>query len=1137
MAMKIRVQKAQRQKTSYRRSKDVTVKIPEGSYTDGNENPGSEGTTTEDIVPPTVEVTYDPTTGDFTVDFSEEPINPNTGTPYTPEEIKDLISQDPDNNVDPDKTIVSQDPNDPTKFIVTTEPKDPSKDVTVKIPEGSYTDGNENPGSEGTTTEDIVPPTVEVSYDPTTGDFTVDFSEEPINPNTGTTYTPEEIKDLISQDPNNNVDPDKTIVSQDPSDPTKFIVTTEPKDPSKDVTIQIPEGSYTDGNENPGSEGTTTEDIVPPTVRIELEESNLEDPSITIKFSEVPCDVNGIPLTAEQIKSLLTTQGFDFDNSSNDGGLNSTDGGLTWTAPITYTTGDAKASISDSSYFDATKNPGSSAKDTLIAPEVISVEPTKPLEVTGGNMGGGKFESGNLPGNPDASKFNKHDLKVDLGTGSDNARIIINLNEVDNAFTLMVNGVDLIKSNNGNKAVFQMESGDTTHGSNQILLKYYDSKGDLQEFGTAEPWNANINGLPRIQVVITEEGVRLFGTLHTTSTELVELYISDADMSRLNLPNLKNGENTISVINPNSKGVDEIKGNVSALSGAGFTISDDDSTEVSKAVIKVTGDLNGTIITPVLPEGMKAVWNLDYSELTLIATNGALAQQDFTDAINLLMFGVKSGQSISAGERKVEITVYDEDGLKSDTATGIFDYKSGLGNIYINQFDFTKPTIMSVSAASADEGNDLIHTIELSKATTSVAEYSFKLGATGDTASFADYGTPTFSNGVSYNATTGIITVPTGVTSFTVSYTTTTDTLAESIETVTLEVGGVTGIGTIIDVPNNIPTYEVNSIIGSFTGTLSDYGYENATTDPWKYSSNNTLTGWDQYNSSEKAFGVRQDNAGVFEVTLREPISSDELANGSKIAIKLAWNNGFSSQAGQGESTVFEVIVGGIVYATVTTPSNGDGSAIDIGKSATITYSNGATGNLTEFVAPSYELTNGDPSSNAYEWNNWEIYLPNISGIPTVSLHWDLKTSTLIEDMTSDDLFIKDIGLYPVETSSIAPASLMMSSFSLDPNDDIIFKLLSDDNLGGNKLETHHDFNLAMSKAIDVSALLSSSATSENISEYLTVKYDAMKDQAVISIDRDGKGTHYQTEDLLILTNQSTNVTLEELLKNNQIII
>ena len=46
-----------------------------------------------------------------------------------------------------------------------------------------------------------------------------------------------------------------------------------------------------------------------------------------------------------------------------------------------------------------------------------------------------------------------------------------------------------------------------------------------------------------------------------------------------------------------------------------------------------------------------------------------------------------------------------------------------------------------------------------------------------------------------------------------------------------------------------------------------------------------------------------------------------------------------------------------------------------------------------------------------------------------------------------------------------------------------------------------------------------------------------MKDQAVISIDRDGKGTHYQTEDLLILTNQSTNVTLEELLKNNQIII
>ncbi|OTG94706.1 BapA/Bap/LapF family prefix-like domain-containing protein [Acinetobacter sp. ANC 3832] len=509
-----------------------------------------------------------------------------------------------------------------------------------------------------------------------------------------------------------------SITDQDGASQTVSTTVKEDGSYTVDVPNGLPDGEFTVVGKvtDPAGNSTTATDqgkidSVPPRLTIELEENNLIDPVIMIKFSEVPYDANGIPLTAAQIKSLLTTQGFDFNNPANSGGLISNDDGLTWTAPITYTIGDAKASIADSSYFDAVKNSGSGATDSLIAPEVISVEPTKSLEVTGGNMGGGQFESGIISGGVNASKFNKHDLNVDLGSDSDNARIIINLNEVDNAFTLMVNGVDLIKSNNSNKAVFQMENSDKTHGTNQILLKYYDSKGDLQEFGTAKPWEGNIYGLPRIQVVITEDGVRLFGTLSTTSTELVELYISDVDMSRLNHLNLKDGVNTISVINPDSTGADEIKGNVSALSGAGFTISDDDSGEVSKAVIKVTGDLNGTIITPVLPEGMKAVWKADHSELTLIATNGALDQQDFTDAINLLMFGVKSGQSISAGERKVEITVYDEDGLKSDTVTGVFDYQSGLGNIYINQFDFSKSTLILTLNSDELVTNDIVFNI------------------------------------------------------------------------------------------------------------------------------------------------------------------------------------------------------------------------------------------------------------------------------------------------------------------------------------------------------------------------------------------------------------------------------------------
>ena len=646
-------------------------------------------------LPPTVDVSYDPTTGNFTIDFSEVPYNPKTGKPFTADEIKDLITKDLSNNLNPDNIIVTVDPNDNTKFIVTGSPTDSLKDVTVDIPADSYEGKSGNLGGGDQATADVIPPQVTVAIDPE-GNITITYPDD-VDPD-----TIDKDKITITDKAGNPIEVELT-----PSDDGLTFTGKVPADTEGKVTVDVPAGSYQDTSGNSGlvGNGEGPVDTTPPQVTIKLEESELVNPILTIKFTEIPCDVNGVALTPEQVKALLSTQGFDFDS-----GLTTKDGGLTWTAPITYTAGDAKASIIDGSYFDAVKNSGGGATDSLIAPEVISVEPTESLVVTGGNMGGSKFESGNITSNgSDASKFNKHELNVDLGTGSDNARIIINLDKVDNAFTLMVNGVDLIKSTNGNKAVFQMENTDKTHGTNQILLKYYNDKGALVEFGEAAPWSANVNGLPRIQVVITEDGIRLFGALSTTSTELVELYISDQDMSRLNLPDLKNGVNTITVINPDSSNADAIKGNMSALSGAGFTISDDDSTEVSKAVIKVAGDLNGTIITPVLPEGMKAVWNADHSELTLIAINGALSHQDFTDAINLLMFGVKGSATVTAGERKIEITVYDEDGLKSDTTTGVFDYQSGMGNIYVNQFDFSDAVVTSISDTFVNKDN---HTVD-----------------------------------------------------------------------------------------------------------------------------------------------------------------------------------------------------------------------------------------------------------------------------------------------------------------------------------------------------------------------------------------------------------------------------------------
>ncbi|MFC7418808.1 retention module-containing protein, partial [Iodobacter arcticus] len=96
------------------------------------------------------------------------------------------------------------------------------------------------------------------------------------------------------------------------------------------------------------------------------------------------------------------------------------------------------------------------------------------------------------------------------------------------------------------------------------------------------------------------------------------------------------------------------------------------------------------------------------------------------------------------------------------------------------------------------EGNNLVFNVTLSTATTKVETYAFNLG--GGTASTADYGTATFSNGVTYNATTGLITVPAGVTSFAVTLPTVDDALVEiSPETVPLTIGGVSATGGILD--------------------------------------------------------------------------------------------------------------------------------------------------------------------------------------------------------------------------------------------------------------------------------------------------------------------------------------------------
>ncbi|WP_156471481.1 Calx-beta domain-containing protein, partial [Psychrobacter phenylpyruvicus] len=107
--------------------------------------------------------------------------------------------------------------------------------------------------------------------------------------------------------------------------------------------------------------------------------------------------------------------------------------------------------------------------------------------------------------------------------------------------------------------------------------------------------------------------------------------------------------------------------------------------------------------------------------------------------------------------------------------------------------------IVEVSPAQATEGTDLVHTVTLSSASSSDSVFSFNL-AEGTATENVDYSNVvSFSDGVTLDPVTGDITVPAGVTSFTVTYPTIDDSYADDGETTTLSVGGVTGEGTIND--------------------------------------------------------------------------------------------------------------------------------------------------------------------------------------------------------------------------------------------------------------------------------------------------------------------------------------------------
>ncbi|WP_423999084.1 T9SS type B sorting domain-containing protein [Maribacter sp. IgM3_T14_3] len=151
---------------------------------------------------------------------------------------------------------------------------------------------------------------------------------------------------------------------------------------------------------------------------------------------------------------------------------------------------------------------------------------------------------------------------------------------------------------------------------------------------------------------------------------------------------------------------------------------------------------------------------------------------------------------ISEGIERFTITIPSIDDLiieEDEFYELILDNISATGTILDN--DTT--TITSINDATEIEGSDLVHTVQLSN--TNLEQKTFMFAIFDNTTSTSDYGTFLFNNGVTFNVTTGLITVPPSISSFLVTIPSIDDFFDEDDETYNLQIEDFSIIGTIID--------------------------------------------------------------------------------------------------------------------------------------------------------------------------------------------------------------------------------------------------------------------------------------------------------------------------------------------------
>ena len=246
---------------------------------------------------------------------------------------------------------------------------------------------------------------------------------------------------------------------------------------------------------------------------------------------------------------------------------------------------------------------------------------------------------------------------------------------------------------------------------------------------------------------------------------------------------------------------------VGGVKGTGIITDDDNAPTISITGPATIDEAAGTVtytVTLSNPSGKTVT--VDYGTSNGLATAGS----DYAPTSGTLTF--------NPGDTTLTFTVPITEDLITETSE---DFTVSLvaptnatiatGSVTTNIIDNdVAPSIASVTSAAENEGTSLVHTVTLSNPSSVATTYNYSLGGGDATGGGIDYTTPpTFSDGVTLSGS--VLTVPAGVTSFTVTVPTIQDSIDEGVsESYALNIGGVDATGTIIDddTPPTITTVE-----------------------------------------------------------------------------------------------------------------------------------------------------------------------------------------------------------------------------------------------------------------------------------------------------------------------------------------